>query len=254
MSLTPSEQSLLHLDLPPITVSRFCDTVLEWAGQSHRPAKFITYLNAHNVNLAASDPAYANVLSKADLLYADGMGVVWGWRALGKPLPERVNAGDFILPFCRQLAREKKSIYLLGSFPGVAEQAAQRWTESAPGLSVCGTHHGFFSREEEDALVAKINNTAPAILLVGMGVPLQEHWVDRWRDRLEVPVVWCVGALFEYWGMNRSRAPLWMRRIGLEWLWRLALEPRRLSRRYLAGNIQFVRHVLHLRKSLRKDQ
>lgn len=241
-----SADILRSLDLPPLTVNAFRARLLDWiAGDRTR---LVTYLNAHNVNLAFEDPQYAEVLREADLLYADGMGVVWGWRALGRALPERVNAGDFIVDFCRDLAERGLSIYLLGSYDGVAAEAARRWSEQAPMLKVAGTRDGFFGADEETAVVDEIRRAAPSILLVGMGVPRQEMWTARWKNQLNVPVVWCVGALFEYWGMKRSRAPEWMRRVGLEWAWRLALEPRRLGRRYVIGNLRFLKHLWILRR------
>jgi len=242
-----TDRLLLSLDLPPLTVAQFQETLVQWARQSGRP-RLVTYLNAHNVNLAFEDAGYASVLPRCDLLYADGMGVVWGWRRLGREVPERVNAGDFIVEFCRRLADEGISLYLLGSYPGVADDAAAAWMAQSPALRIAGTHDGFFSEADEPALAEGIRKAAPAILLVGMGVPRQEQWAARWKVELGVPVVWCVGALFEYWGMKRSRAPVWMRRLGLEWVWRLALEPRRMWRRYLVGNLRFVRHIRRLRR------
>ncbi len=221
--------------------------LLQWANAKDGHARLVTYLNAHNVNLACEDEEYLKVLQGADLLYADGMGVVWAWRRLGQALPERVNAGDLIEEFCQRAAERNLSIYLLGSFPEVAEGAAQAWQAKAPGLRIAGCRNGFFSEEEEEAIAREIALANPDILLVGMGVPRQEQWAAKWKDATGASVVWCVGALFEYWGMRRSRAPIWMRRIGLEWLWRLALEPRRMAKRYLWGNLVFVWNVMRMR-------
>ncbi|OPZ07350.1 MAG: putative N-acetylmannosaminyltransferase [candidate division BRC1 bacterium ADurb.BinA364] len=211
-------------------------------------------MNAHNANLAFRDPEFAAILALADLAYADGMGVVWGWGLLGRPLPERVNAGDFIAEFCRRAAARGVSLYLLGGRPGVAAEAARRWTQAAPGLRVAGTRHGYFTAEEEPALAEAVRQAAPDILLVGMGAPRQEKWARRWAEPIGAPVVWCVGALFEYWGEARPRAPVWMRRGGLEWAWRLALEPRRLGRRYLIGNLEFLLNLRRLRRAIREEK
>jgi N-acetylglucosaminyldiphosphoundecaprenol N-acetyl-beta-D-mannosaminyltransferase len=211
-------------------------------------ALLVTYLNAHCSNLAARDAEYRAAVNRFGLVYADGQGVVWASRALGAPVPERVNAGDFIPDFCRLCASEGIRLFLLGSYQGVPERAAQTWSKAAPGLAVAGTRHGFFTPEEEESVAAAINAARPDILIVGMSAPRQELWTLRWAQRLHVPVIWCVGALFEYFSDTRPRAPVWMRRASLEWLFRLALEPRRLWRRYLVGNARFVWRVLRARR------
>jgi len=241
---------IARIYVAPVCVEAFCRRMLDWARLTGF-ARLVAYLNAHNVNVVFEDPEYAAILRKAALVYADGMSVVWGWRLLGQTLPCRVNAADFILDFCRRAADEGVSLYLLGSAPSVAERAAERWKASAPGLRIAGTRSGYFGPEDEEAVAEEIRRAAPAILLVGMGVPRQEKWAARWKERLNVPLIWCVGALFEYWGAGRWRAPVWMRRCGLEWAWRLALEPRRLWRRYLIGNARFLRNLWRLRQAVR---
>ena len=215
----------------------------------HSPL-LVTYLNAHCSNLAARDAEYRAAVNRFGLVYADGQGVVWASRALGALVPERVNAGDFIPDFCRLCASEGIRLFLLGSYEGVPERAAQTWSKAAPGLAIAGTRHGFFTPEEEESVAAAINAARPDILIVGMSAPRQELWTLRWAQRLHVPVIWCVGALFEYFSDTRPRAPVWMRRAGLEWLFRLALEPRRLWRRYLVGNARFVWRVLRAEKKV----
>ncbi|MCX7012394.1 MAG: WecB/TagA/CpsF family glycosyltransferase [Candidatus Sumerlaeota bacterium] len=243
---------IARFNVHPVCESAFCRCVLLWAGLRGGRLRLVSYLNAHNVNLAFEDEEYRDILRRADMLYADGMGVVWGWRLVGQALPCRVNAGDLILDFCRGAAEQGLSLYLLGSAPGVAEAAARRWQAEAPGLKIAGARDGFFRPEDEDAVAEEIRRAHPDLLLVGMGVPRQEKWAARWKDRLGVPVVWCVGALFEYSGGRRARAPVWMRRCGMEWAWRLALEPRRLWKRYLVGNIRFLRNLMRVRAAAKR--
>jgi exopolysaccharide biosynthesis WecB/TagA/CpsF family protein len=244
-------RQVLRIDVAPVSVQDFRERTIEWARAGDSTTRLVSYLNAHNVNVAFADPRYRDVLERADLVYADGMGVVWGWRRLGRALPERVNAGDFIEQFCRRAAEEGVSLFLLGSRPGVAQRAARRWADAAPGLRIVGTRPGHFGEADEEAVAEEIRRARPSILLVGMGVPRQELWADRWSERLGVPVVWCVGALFEYFGEGRRRAPAWMRRCGLEWAWRLALEPRRLGGRYLLGNLRFLANLRRLRRAVK---
>jgi len=211
------------------------------------PPMFITYLNAACSNIAATDTEYNRILAESDIVYADGQAIVWAAQSLGERLPGRVNAGDFIIDFCRVLTERGISIGLVGGRPGVALRAAEVWRQQVPGLRVSGTWSGFFG-EDEAEVIARIRRSNARVLLVGMGVPLQEKWAWHHRDELGVKVIWCVGALFEYYGEGRARAPVWMRKAGLEWLFRLVLEPRRLWRRYLIGNWRFLWRVKTYRR------
>lgn len=245
----PPRKEFLGLNLLALTTEQFIDWILAFqqrAGQRPEPG-FVTYLNAACVNLAASDFSYAEILNKADGVYADGKAIVWASQWLGEPLPERVNAADFIIPFCRAARDQGKRIYLLGAPPNVAQAAARRFCEEAPGLQVLGSESGYFAGDEE-SVIERIASAAPDILLLGMGVPLQEKWAWQNRHRLNCGVIWCVGAMFEFYGNYRPRAPQWMCRAGLEWLFRLIIEPRRMWKRYLLGNVQFLWRVLRRKR------
>jgi len=240
---------LLGIDVAAIGVEAFIEYVVAAARRRRRLR--ICYVNAANYNLAARDRRYAELLRSADLVYADGQAVVWASRFLGRPLPERVNAGDFFDRFAAACARERLKLYLLGSRPGIADRAAAELAARTSGLEIAGTHHGYFDESESGRIVSEINRARPDILVVGMGAPRQEKWVAENFDRLDVAVAWCVGALFEYLSGTRRRAPLWMRKAGLEWAFRLALEPRRLWKRYLLGNWAFAWRVWKDRKAAR---
>ncbi len=212
---------------------------------------FVTYLNAWCFLVASEDPDYAVILRSADGVYADGQAIVWASRRLEPeaPLPERVNAADFIIDLLKDAQAQGLSVALLGSEPGVAARAGERFAAAVPGLRLVGCYDGYFSHEGgESAVVEQLAKDQPDLLLVGMGVPLQETWAWEHRAQLPVGAIWCVGALFEYFGEARTRAPVWMRKAGLEWLFRLVLEPRRLWRRYLAGNARFIWRVLRRRR------
>ncbi|MBN1868355.1 WecB/TagA/CpsF family glycosyltransferase [Candidatus Sumerlaeota bacterium] len=247
-STFPRPVTFLGSRLHPVTTRQFIELTVETAVSKSGPIR-ITYLNAHCSNLAEDNARYQGILNRCDLVYADGQAVVWAARYLGAAVPERVNAGDFILDFCRACAGKGASLYLIGSAEGVAERAAEDWRHRVPGLEISGTHAGYFGGEDEAVIAEKIRSARPSILLVGMGSPRQEEWTMAWAERLQVPVVWCVGALFEYYSGKRARAPVWMRRAGLEWLFRLVLEPRRLWKRYLWGNLRFVRRVLRAKRT-----
>lgn len=236
---------LLGIEVTRLTVAEFMEYVLGAAQEKKKT--FITYLNAHCSNIAVKDAGYKNILNQADIVYADGQAIVWGSRFLGTPLPERVNAGDFFIEFCERCAQQGLSLYLLGSYQEVADSIKTQIQNHVPSLRIAGVHHGFFTAEEESRVIDDINTSGADIVLVGMSVPLQEKWVWAHRDEIRVPVVWCVGALFEYYAGHRHRAPLWMRKCGLEWVFRLALEPRRLWRRYIIGNPLFLYHLVQFK-------
>ncbi|AXA34993.1 MAG: glycosyltransferase [Candidatus Hydrogenedentota bacterium] len=207
---------------------------------------FVTYLNAACSNLAEKNKQYCETLRSADLVYADGQAIVWASKFLGDPLPERVNAADFFPEFCAAVAQRGWSLYLVGSPEGVAAAAAGTFQQLVPHLRVSGTHHGYFDLEDQ-RVVEAVRASGADILVVGMGVPRQELWAKRHLEAFGVKAVWCVGAMFEYFAGYRARAPRWMRRAGLEWLFRLVLEPRRLWRRYVIGNTVFIFRVLRAR-------
>lgn len=236
----------LGVPLCRLTTNEFIVLLLretvERSANTSRPPFFVTYLNAACSNLAAQLPDYRAVLSQSDVVYADGQAIVWASRWLGSPLPERVNAADFFVRFCQRCAEANLSLFFVGSAEDIAERAAHRIMQQVPGLRIVGALSGFFEGEG-DEVIARIKAASPDILIVGRSVPLQERWA--WKHRLEfgAKAIWCVGALFEYYSGHRLRAPVWMRRAGLEWLFRLALEPRRLWRRYIIGNAVFLWRV-----------
>lgn len=245
------ESPVCGVGVARITVDEFIDYVctqssgFDEKGQHHQSDAplFITYMNAACSNISADDPDYLAILRQSHCVYADGQAVVWAAKFLGYGLPERVNAGDFIIDFCRRTLMHGIPVALMGGRDGVAGRAADAWKAQVPGLKIAGTWSGFFEGDG-DSVAEEIRRSGAGILLVGMGVPLQEKWAWAQREKLGVRAIWCVGALFEYYGENRPRAPIWMRRAGLEWLFRLALEPRRLWHRYLVGNVRFVYRVL----------
>lgn len=209
----------------------------------------VMYANVHVLNVAYHDSELGRILNGADLVYCDGAGIKLGARILGQYLPERMTGADWIHDLCQACQVTGMTLYLLGGEPGVAAEAARVLTTRYPGLRVVGTHHGHYDHDgpENDAVIAEINALHPNILLVGFGTPLQEKWIDRYSEHLEVPVVWAVGALMDFVTGKKPRAPRWMLDHGLEWLYRLWSEPRRLWKRYIMGNPLFVWRVFKQR-------
>jgi N-acetylglucosaminyldiphosphoundecaprenol N-acetyl-beta-D-mannosaminyltransferase len=212
----------------------------------------VLYANVHVLNAAYQDRELKHVLNQADLVYCDGAGVKWGARLLGEELPERMTGADWIYDLCATCQERGFSLYFLGGEPGVAARAAEILQARYRGLKIAGTHHGHYGHDgpENDDIVAEINDLRPDILLVGFGTPLQEKWIHRNSSRLGAPVVWAVGALVDFVAGKIPRAPRWMLDHGLEWLYRLWVEPRRLWQRYVLGNPLFIWRVIRQRLGL----
>lgn len=204
--------------------------------------------NAHLVTLAERDARFAEAMQQADLSVPDGISVVMASRVLGEPIPERVTGGDLMERLCREAAHYGFRVFFLGGLPGAARMAAFNLRRRCPGLNICGTYcppPGFENDPAEQARILQaIEHDAPDLLCVAFGAPKQEIWMQKNRNRLRVGAILPVGGAFDTQAGLRRRAPRWMQRIALEWFFRLMAEPRRLGRRYLAGNTRFILLVL----------
>lgn len=210
-----------------------------------RDRKFtkVTFLNAHNANIAATDPAFAQALDDF-LVLPDGVGIDIASKLLyGASFPANLNGTDFI-PALLKAAPSPLTVALLGASPDIAEAAAARLAAMAPRHRIVVIHDGYFPADEEPAILGRIADLRPDILLVAMGVPRQELWIARNIDARHCTLPIAVGALFDFLSGSVPRAPLWLRRVRLEWIFRLVVEPRRLWRRYLIGNPVFLWRVL----------
>ena len=208
---------------------------------------WIAVENVHGVNLALEDRAHQDLLSRADLLLNDGKGVMLAARLLGRRFPVDLNGNYFGPMLLRRAARRGWPVFFLGAAPGVAERAVERVLDEIPGLNVVGTHHGYFRREEEPTVLERVRSSGARLLFVGMGNPLQEQWLDRNIHASGARLGVTVGAFLDFQAGQVRRAPGWMNRLGLEWVFRLLTEPKRLWRRYLIGNPTFVWRVVRQR-------
>ena len=200
--------------------------------------------NAFLVTLASTNRSFAEALNKASLCLPDGVSVVWGARLLGVRVPERVPGGEFMERMCALCAENGLSVYFLGGMPGAAEGAARALTERYPGLQVAGTDcppPGFEQDEMlNEGVRSRIAAARPDLLCVALGAPRQEIWMLDECGSLPIGAALSVGAAFDTQAGLRKRAPAWTHNIGAEWLYRLAMEPRRLWKRYLLGNLGFA--------------
>ena len=235
------------------------NTVLELAAKELAQAACdgrrmrVVFVNAHGVNTAAGDVGYQATLASADRIYADGSGMAVAARMCGVPLMDNVNGTDLFAVLCRESLAHGAGIFLLGGKPGVAAAAAQTIADFGMGGSIVGSYHGYFQHgsAEEDRVIGAINASGARIVLVGMGVPLQDQWAERNAGRLDAPVIAGVGGLFDFFSGGISRSPKVMRTLGCEWVWRLALEPKRMAYRYLVGNVIFLMHAWREAQRLR---
>ncbi len=203
----------------------------------------MAFVNPDCLNIAWNDPRYKAVLLHATRVLPDGIGIHIGCRMLGQALRENVNGTDMFPLLCEAAAAAGRSIYLLGARPGIALAAADRMRARFPALRVAGARDGYFRSEEEPAVIDAINGSGADILLVAFGVPRQELWLSKHRDALRPGVCMGVGGLFDFYSGRIPRAPVWMREIGLEWVYRLIQEPGRMWRRYVIGNPLFLFRV-----------
>ena len=190
----------------------------------------VATVNPEFVMRARVDDHFREVLEGASLCLADGIGVVWAMRRQGCPQFERVAGSDLVPALARSCARHGWRLFLLGARQGVAAECARRLEVENPGLEVAGTFAGSPSPEDDEGALDRIAAVRPDLLLVAYGAPQQELWIARNRERLKVPVAIGVGGTFDFLAGRVRRAPLLLRRAHLEWLWRLALQPRRVRR------------------------
>jgi N-acetylglucosaminyldiphosphoundecaprenol N-acetyl-beta-D-mannosaminyltransferase len=207
--------------------------------------EYLANVNINAINIAQQDHEFQQILNRSSVVYCDGEGVRLGARLLGVGLPPRIVLTYWIWELCAFAVEKGFSIFLLGGSRGAAEEAASAMNRRFPGIRVVGTHHGYFDKEgeESDRVVDVIAAARPNILFVCFGMPLQEHWTRRNLQRLAANVVLFGGSTIEYAAGRKKLAPSWMSKHGMEWLYRLLQEPRRLWRRYLIGNPLFFLRV-----------
>ena len=213
----------------------------------HKQKTQIAFLNAHGVNIAYDNPAYNALLKTVSRLYADGSGLRYAARMKHENFRDNVNGTDLFPVLCDYASQKGLSLYLLGGREGFAGLAASNMQKRFPDLKIAGTHHGYVSgAEETQKVIKKVNASHADIVLVGLSAPLQDHWISENQDALKSPVTMGVGGLFDYYSGRIPRAPHLIRKLGLEWVWRLYQEPKRMWRRYIIGNVKFMTRTIHL--------
>lgn len=240
---------LLGVEVANATRGEACGILEDWARARDGRTHAVSIVNAHTLNLAWEDPAYRAVLGRSAVVFADGTGTRIAARLRGVELRDNLVGTDLVPELFERMAPRGCRVYLLGATAETVERAA-RHVEATWGATVAGFHHGYVLDEPAASEAAdRIAASGADLLLVGMGNPLQEIWIDRHRARLGVPVAIGVGGLFDHWGGNLRRAAPWVRRLGVEWVQILLQQPGRKWRRYLLGNPIFLARALRDRST-----
>jgi N-acetylglucosaminyldiphosphoundecaprenol N-acetyl-beta-D-mannosaminyltransferase len=240
-SPTRSFVNVLGVRIDASTLEDATSRIGGWIAAGERT--YVCVCSVNNVVEARRSTQYRQVLNASGLNTSDGMPLVWHLHRHGHPWARRVYGPDLVLAICQASRDTSWRHFYYGGSDGVAESFSARMAERFPGLKVAGSLSPPFARVDDlctDEVAARINSSDADIVWVGLSTPKQEQWMARMRDRLEAPVLIGVGAAFDFHTNRLRQAPEWAQNRGLEWLFRLIQEPRRLWRRYLVGNIWFL--------------
>jgi N-acetylglucosaminyldiphosphoundecaprenol N-acetyl-beta-D-mannosaminyltransferase len=206
---------------------------------ARRPSQHLA-ISATNVVAVHEDPHLSAIMEECAIVSADGQGVVWASRLLGDPLPERVNAADLMEALFPVAEAKGYRVYVLGARQEVLERAISNLRREFPRLEIAGYRNGYFGPADDAEVVGEIRTARPDMLFAAMSSPKKEYWLFEHKDELGVPFVMGVGGAIDAVAGVTRRAPMWVRKIGMEWFFRMVQEPRRLVRRFMIGNAKFA--------------
>ena len=220
--------NILGVDVDAVTMAEAVDVVRR--AMDTRAGVMVATANAEMLMRATHDEELRRILNASALVVPDGAGTVWAARHLGHAMPERVAGYDLAQELLRCAPAEGRRVYFFGSAPGVAEKAKAKAEQLYPGIEIVGVRNGFFSPADNAAIIAEIRAARPDLLLVALGVPKQEKWIAAHLAELDVPVAIGVGGTLDVMAGVMKRAPRWMQKAKLEWLFRGMLQPKRAGR------------------------
>ena len=235
---------ILGVNVNSLTMAQAVEAVQQFIAE--KKVALVATANAEMLMRSTQDEELKDILNQADLVVPDGAGTVWAAGHLGEPMPERVAGFDLAQELMREAPARGDRIYFFGSAPGVADKAKAKAEELYPGIQVVGTRNGFFTEADEPGIIAEIKAARPDILLAALGVPKQEKWLSRHMQELQVPVSIGVGGTLDVMAGVMERAPLWMQKAKLEWLFRGLKQPSRAGR--LLALPKFVLKVVASKK------
>lgn len=220
--------NLLGLKIDRLSMGEALDKI-EGHIAEKSPCHVVT-ADASMVVTARRDPELASIVESADLVTPDGAGLLWASKLLGRPILHRVSGVDLVAEVARLSARQGYRLYLFGAGPEIAKYAAANLQERFPGAQIAGTRHGFFTPADEPEIVREIADAKTDVLLVALGIPKQEKFIAKYKDRLGAGVLIGVGGSFDVYSGRVKRAPVWMQKKGLEWAYRLWQNPRKIGK------------------------
>ena len=235
---------ILGVNVNSLTMAQAVEAVQQFIAE--KKVALVATANAEMLMRSTQDEELKDILNQADLVVPDGAGTVWAAGHLGEPMPERVAGFDLAQELMREAPARGDRIYFFGSAPGVADTAKAKAEELYPGIQVVGTRNGFFTEADEPGIIAEIKAARPDILLAALGVPKQEKWLKKHMQELQVPVSIGVGGTLDVMAGVMERAPLWMQKAKLEWLFRGLKQPSRAGR--LLALPKFVLKVVASKK------
>lgn len=208
----------------------------------------VVIANAYSVVLAQKNPLFASVCSNAEFVFADGMPIIWISKIYGGKIPERIAGPDFMWSYCGICEKKGYKIFLLGGDEYSLKNLEDSLIKQYPQLNISGSYsppYGVWSDKENVKIIDKINKSGSNVLWVGVSTPKQDIWIHEHKSKLNVNVAFGVGAAFDFHSGKIKRAPFWMQKAGLEWLYRLSQDPFRLWKRYVFGNLEFILIILN---------
>ncbi len=219
---------ILGVPVASLTMGEAVEQAERWMDE--RRGALIATANAEMIMNATRDEELLDILQSADLVVPDGAGTVWAAHHLGHAMPERVAGYDLTQALLKRAPEKKRRVFFFGSAPGVAEKARQKAEALYPGIQIVGVRNGYFSEAEEPEIIREIRDAEPDLLLAALGVPKQEKWLKKYKAELGVPVSIGVGGTLDVMAGTTKRAPLWIQKAKLEWLFRGILQPKRAGR------------------------
>jgi N-acetylglucosaminyldiphosphoundecaprenol N-acetyl-beta-D-mannosaminyltransferase len=240
-NIWPCKYNVLGVGISATTYDELLEVVID-AAKVRRPA-CVSHLAVHGLVLGSTEPSFKSILKGFDIVAPDGQPIRLSLNLLYKTkLQDRCYGPEFMKRACQRAAKEEISVYLYGSYPFVVENLRNKLYIQSPGIRIAGCEPSVFrplTKDEDEALVTRINESGAGIVFVGLGCPLQEKFAHEHKDKIKAVQI-CVGAAFDFHAGNKKMAPAWMQHYSLEWFFRLLQEPRRLWRRYLVTNTVFL--------------
>ena len=211
-------------------------------------------INANKVNLMNEDPELKRIVNECPLINADGISILWAAKVLGLPIKERVTGIDLFLNLVKVASEKGYKIYLFGAKEEVVRKVKKVFEEEYPTLQIVGYRNGYFTEEDEPEIVKNMAESGADMMFVAFSSPKKEYWINKYIDQLNIPFVMGVGGSFDVVAGVTERAPKWVQIRGFEWLYRLVQEPRRMWRRYVIGNAQFIGYTVKAKIEQEKDE